>query len=174
MATKTTTTTRTTMTTFFLLLSLSPFLSNAQYLPPGRVDFFSEYSGVTIANQELKGYLPPASVDFLNEQSGIARITALLNEEGSNWGSAEIWKSTDGKFQSGKIYKGTIRTPGSLIEMPGGEKLKGIISKGDLAVLKFNTPDEMEIFLPKQKIQLALMGDTKNKTIKFKQPPVKL
>jgi len=58
--------------------------------------------------------------------------------------------------------------------MPGGEKLKGIIRKGDLAVLRFNTPGEMEIFLPKQKIQLALMGDAKNKTIKFKQPPVKL
>ena len=164
MATKITTTTKTTcltgaarqaMTTFFLLLSLSPFLSNAQFLPPGRADFFSEYSGVNIANQECA-------------QPGAGWISLDWIE------SPNLWKSTDGKFQSGKIYKGTIRTPGSLIEMPGGEKLKGIISKGDLAVLRFNTPGEMEIFLPKQKIQLALMGDAKNKTMKFSKPPVKL
>ena len=141
--------------TIVIFLFLAPFFATAQFLPPGSADFFSEYSGVDIANQECA-------------QPGAGWISFDWIE------SPNLWKVTDGKFQTGKIYKGTIKNPASLIEMPGGEKLKGLISKGDLAVVRFNTPGEMEIFLPKQKIQMALMGNVDNKTMKFKTPPVKL
>jgi len=153
MKTKTTKTTLKILT--ILLLFLSPFFSIAQFLPPASVDFLSEYSGVDISNQEWFG-----------SDKGWAF---------TDWiGKPELWKTNEGQFKTGKFYKGTIKNPASLIEMPGGEKLKGIVGKGDLAVIRFNPKGEMELYFPKPKYKMALLGDAKNETIKFKEPPVKL
>ncbi|MBT3385256.1 MAG: hypothetical protein HN778_16175 [Prolixibacteraceae bacterium] len=153
MTTKTTT--RSIIFFFFALFFLSPFFSTAQFLPPGRADFLSEYSGVDISNKEWVG-----------SDKGWAF---------TDWiGKPELWKTNEGQFKTGKFYKGTIKNPASLIEMPGGEKLKGIVGKGDLAVIRFNPKGEMELYFPKPKYKMALLGDAKNETIKFKEPPVKL